>query len=70
MDVERRIDELTRQNAALAAEVERLSAVPENPPLTSGQILALERRSEITDDEAIRYARSVEAILRRNRGAE
>lgn len=34
--------------------------------LTAGQILALERRSNMTDDEALRYGRSVErAILAR-----
>lgn len=35
----------------------------EVPILTTSQILALERRSNMTDDEAIRFARSVESLI-------
>lgn len=37
--------------------------IPKGSLLTTGQILSLERRSNITDDEALRFARAIESAL-------
>ncbi|MBV7502054.1 hypothetical protein [Achromobacter sp. ACM05] len=36
---------------------------PKDAVLTTGQILSLERRSNMTDDEALRFARAIESAL-------
>lgn len=45
-------------------EIARLTPESVSGEVSTGQILALERRSNMTDDEAIRYARSVLALVK------
>lgn len=37
--------------------------IPKRSLLTTGQILGLERRSNMTDDEALRFGRAIESVL-------